>query len=243
MTTFDALSGNYDAGRLGYANDIYTTLAGFGLAPDSKILDIACGTGLGGGPLIDNNYDVTGVDISAPMLERARRLYPQGRFVEGSALSLPFEAERFGVVLSAQAFHHFDRAVAMREALRVLRPGGTVAIWWKYLMSDDPVKIAHDEAARDLGVEPPYSGLTGGFKEFYAAPLRDHSLRVIPWRASQPLSKYMQYERSRASVRAAFGVKADDYFSALERRLHERSGDGDPVLSLSYMHYAYLGKK
>ncbi|MDP9025536.1 MAG: methyltransferase domain-containing protein, partial [Candidatus Eremiobacteraeota bacterium] len=222
---------------------VYTGLVGFGLAPNHKIIDIACGTGLAGGPLAENNYDVTGVDLSTQMIERARKRYPQARFVEASALKLPFDSESFDFAISGQAFHHFDRTVAMREALRVVRPGGGIAIWWKYLMSDDPVKIARDETTRELGFEPVQSGLIGGFKEFYAAPLREHSLRVVPWRVAQPLSKYMEYEKSRASVREALGPTADAYFLRLENRLAERSGQRDPVLSLSFMHYVYLGKK
>lgn len=243
MKSFDDLARAYDAGRLGYANDVYTALVGFGLTPAAKILDVGCGTGLGSGPLVENNYHVTGVDISMPMLERARERYPEARFVEGSALQLPFDRETFDLAISAQAFHHFDRTVAMRELLRVLKPNGIVAIWWKYLMSDDPVKIARDDVTRAMGVEPVPSGLTGGFKEFYAAPLREHTLRVVPWRVAQPLSQYMEYERSRANVRAALGSRADEYFAALETRLREGASAADPVLALSYMHYVYLGRK
>lgn len=243
MTSFDARSGDYDGGRVGYANEVYTTLAGFGLAPHQKIVDIGCGTGLASAPLIESGYRVTGVDISVPMLGRARARFPEAHFVEGAAEDLPFQPQQFDAAICAQAFHHFDRTAAMREILRVLRPGGIVAVWWKHLMSDDAVKIARDEAAVELGFEPIASGLRGGFKEFYAAPFSEHSLRVIPWRMAQPLSQYMQYERSRASVADKLGDNAGKYFTALERRLRERQGAENPVLSLSFMHYVYLGKK
>lgn len=243
MTAYDAISGSYNAGRLGYANDVYSALIGFGLTPSTKILDIACGTGLASGPLIENDYDVTGIDLSTPMLGSARARYPKRIFIEGSALSLPFDAGEFDLAISAQAFHHFDRTVAMREALRVLRPGGILAIWWKHMVSDDPIKITRDQVVRDLGVEPFRSGLIGGFREFYAAPLREHILRVIPWRTTQPLSAYMQYEHSRKIALESLGSKVDAYFAMLEERLRGRSESPDPVLTLSYNQYLYLGKK
>lgn len=243
MTSFDARSFDYDAGRLGYSNEVYTTLAGFGMAPHQKVLDVGCGTGLACAPLIENGFNVTGVDISATMLDRARAHFPDAHFVQAPAEDLPFQQQQFDAAISAQAFHHFDRTAAMREVFRVLRPGAVVAIWWKHLMSDDPVKIARDEAAVELGFEPIPSGLRGGFKEFYAAPFSEHSLRVIPWRIAQPLSQYMHYERSRASVADRLGDNAEKYFTALERRLRERQNAENPVLSLSFMHYVYLGKK
>ncbi len=243
MSTYDTLSESYDAGRLGYSNEVYTTLVSFGLQPSHKILDVACGTGLASGPFVENNYDVTGVDVAEPMLAHARMRFPEGRFVQAAAEKLPFDAESFDVALSAQAFHHLDRAAAIREMLRVLRPNGIIAIWWKHLLNDDAVKLLREELIRELGAEPPVSGLKGGFREFYGAPLREHSLRVIPWRSSIPLSKYMKYECSRKSIVDVLGSKAERYYSELENRLHEKFGDGDPFLTLTYTHYLYLGKK
>ncbi len=243
MTTYDELSESYDAGRVGYASDLYNTLVEYGLSPSQNVLDVGCGTGLASAPLVQNDYDVTGLDISEPMLAHARARYPEARFVKGSAESLPFEAQSFDMVISAQALHHVDRSAAMREIVRVLKPHGIVAVWWKYLMSDDAAKLLRDETMRELGAEPPLSGLKGGFREFYAAPLREHSLRVIPWRSSMPLSKYIQYERSRKSVRDALGGNAEEYYYKLQERMEAAFGAGDPMVPLAYTHYLYLGKK
>ena len=243
MTTYDILSESYDAGRLGYSNEVYTTLVGFGIEPSHKILDVACGTGLAGGPFIENNYDVTGIDIAQPMLAHARLRFPDGRFVQGSAEKLPFEAESFDVAISAQAFHHLDRNAAIREMLRVLQPSGIIAIWWKHLVGDDAVKMLREELIRELGSEPPPQGLKGGFREFYGAPLQEHALRVIPWNTSMPLSKYMKYERSRKRIVDALGTKAEPYYSELETRLRAKFGEGDPLVPLAFTQYLYLGKK
>lgn len=244
MTTFDSLAAEYDAGRLGYSNELYGMLEGYGLRANTPLLDIGCGTGLASGPLIAKGHAVTGVDPSVPMLDLARRAYPRAAWVEGVAEALPFEDRSFGAVISAQSFHHVDRAQAMAEIARVLKPGGIVAIWWKHLMGDDVVKIVRERVATELGVEPPRSGLQGGFREFYAARFADNALRVIPWRTALPLSKYMHYERSRQSIRGAFGANAEEYFERLENRLRERlPAHDDPVVALSYTHYLYLAKK
>lgn len=243
MSAYDALAADYDGGRTGYAHDLYDALVSYGLKPSMNVLDVGCGTGLASGPLAENGFSVTGVDPSEPMLAYARKNHPTMKVVAGRAEALPFKDRSFDALVSAQTFHHVERAQAMREALRVLRPGGIIAIWWKRIMSDDPVEVIRRElfAAMDLGM-PPSGGLNGGFREFYGAPLAEHTLRVIPWRRALTVGEFVRYERSRKVVRDALGGRADTYFSALEARLIERYGGNAAQVSLAYMHYVYLGK-
>lgn len=241
--TFDSLAENYDAGRIGYAPEVYTHLVAFGLDQRRRTLDIGCGTGLASGPFIKNGFNLTGVDPSEPMLAHAKRRFPEAEWVVGTAEKLPFEDESFDAAISAQIMHRVDRVAAMHEILRVLRPNGVVGIWWKHLMSDDAVKIMRDDAANEVGIETPASGLRGGFKEFYAAPFREHSLRVVPWRAAATIDQVVQMERSRGNVHDRMGSKLEAYVAAFERRLHERFGAGDAYVPLSYTHYVYLAKK
>ncbi|HLI94994.1 MAG TPA: class I SAM-dependent methyltransferase [Candidatus Baltobacteraceae bacterium] len=238
-----ALAQEYANSRSGYSNELYDTIAQFGLRRNATILDVGCGTGLASEPFATNGFPVTGVDPSEAMLAAASQRLPSATFVKGEAEALPFPNERFDVVISAQTFHWIDRARALAEAYRVLRRGGIVAIWWKHIMSNDAIKILRDDVIRELGKDPIESGLGGGFKEFYASPFVQQTLRVLPWRIAMPLDRYLGYERSRCSVRKALGAKADDYFRRLESRLHERVGPGNPTISLAYIQYLYMAKK
>lgn len=242
MTSFDTLVTEYDAGRLGYSNDVYNTLVAFGVVPKHAILDIGCGTGLASAPLIENGYNVTGVDPSEPMLAVAKERYPEAKWVRGTAEALPFDADSFDVAISAQAFHHADPRAGIAEIKRVLRPRGIVAIWWKSLMSDDPIKQLRDSIARDMGIAPLASSWRGGFRDFYSAEFSETAVRVIPWSTIVTLGKFLHYERSRKIVRDEFGTNASEYFERLEARLRETFGEGDPILPLSYTHFLYLAK-
>jgi len=77
---------------------------------------------------------VVATDLTAPMLEAARRfLRERGarnvRFQEADAGALPFEDASFDLVTCRIAAHHFpDVAAFVREAARVARPGGRVAV-------------------------------------------------------------------------------------------------------------------
>jgi ubiquinone/menaquinone biosynthesis C-methylase UbiE len=95
-----------------------------------------------------------------------------------TADALPYPDERFDLVMSAQAFHRFDRTRALAEAHRVLRPGGIVAIWF-----------AHGATQASETTERP---MPSGFREFYAADqFFDQTLRVLPRRT--PAGMQMQY--------------------------------------------------
>ena len=154
MSKFDALAERYDASRIGYSNDVYNNLVAFGLKKGHRILDIGCGTGLASGPLIENGFDVTGVDPSASMIERANANYPRSRWGVGSAEKLAVPDNAVDGAISAQAFDLMNRDAAINEVVRVLKPGGIISIWWKHLASDDAVKLLRDDVARDLGFEP-----------------------------------------------------------------------------------------
>lgn len=238
-----SLAQDYALYRSGYSNELYDFIAQFGLRRGASILDVGCGSGIASEPFAMNGFPVTGVDPSQAMLAAAAQRLPNATFVKGEAEALPFPNERFDVVISAQTFHWVDRARALSEAYRVLRPGGIIAIWWKHLMSTDAVKELRDQVVRSLGKDPVESGLAGGFKEFYASQFAQQTLRVVPWRATMPLEQYIGYERSRCSVRKALGAQADEYFRLLEAALRERLGSGNPRLPLAYIQYLYMAKK
>ncbi|MFW0861672.1 MAG: class I SAM-dependent methyltransferase [Dethiobacter sp.] len=101
------------------------------LAPLShrKVLDLGGGTGKLAAQLEKAGANVWLLDSSTAMLKRARRLLPSNRAVLGDAASLPFAENSFDVVMIVDALHHFRKQeIVLEEALRVLRPGGTLAI-------------------------------------------------------------------------------------------------------------------
>jgi SAM-dependent methyltransferase len=96
-----------------------------------RVLDLGCGTGQLAHRLrlVGAGLQVVGCDFSAGMLRQARTGDRAVDWVQGDAMRLPFAAARFDAVVSTQAFHWFpDRAAALHEVARVLRPGGCLVL-------------------------------------------------------------------------------------------------------------------
>jgi demethylmenaquinone methyltransferase/2-methoxy-6-polyprenyl-1,4-benzoquinol methylase len=97
--------------------------------PGSRVLDVATGTGAVALELLRHGCTVVGVDQSPGMLAVAReRLEGRAELVEASAESLPFADGEFDAVTFTYLLRYVDRPdEVLRELVRVVRPGGTVA--------------------------------------------------------------------------------------------------------------------
>ena len=97
-----------------------------------RVLDVACGTGaltLAVAERVGREGSVTGLDANGDMLAVARRKSAAVAWIEGRAEALPLPDGGFDAVVSQFGFMFFaDRAKALREMMRVLRPGGRLAV-------------------------------------------------------------------------------------------------------------------
>jgi ubiquinone/menaquinone biosynthesis C-methylase UbiE len=117
--------------------DAVWSMAGSELGAASEILDVGCGSGRWLAELAEDHRvsgDLRGVDVLAARVRAAReRLGERAQIAIADARRLPFADSGFGIVtlftvlssLSCAA----DVELALREALRVLRPGGVLLIW------------------------------------------------------------------------------------------------------------------
>lgn len=152
-TTYDAKwSISYDERCTTYATDRFAAVAGRQGWPYASALELGCGTGffllnlILGGVIARDGGAVT--DISPGMVEVARRnarslgFEVAGRVAD--AESLPFPDASFDLVVGHAVLHHIpDVELALREVLRVLRPGG------RFVFAGEPTRYG-DVIARRL---------------------------------------------------------------------------------------------
>ena len=97
--------------------------------PGDRVLDAACGTGDLAIIAAKAGGDVTGLDFSERMLERARRKAPDLDWMRGDLLALPFEDESFDAATVGFGVRNVaDLPGALEQLRRVLRPGGRLGI-------------------------------------------------------------------------------------------------------------------
>ena len=94
-----------------------------------RVLDIAAGTGTSSMALKKPGVDVVAADFSKGMLAEGKTRYPELEFVFADAMKLPFKDAEFDVVTMSFGLRNVqDRNVALKEFLRVLKPGGRLVI-------------------------------------------------------------------------------------------------------------------
>lgn len=103
-----------------------------GLQPGQQVLDVACGTGAvarAAHAIVGPTGAVTGCDLNAGMLEVARQTAPDITWVQSDAAALAFADDTFDAVICQSALMFFpEPATAMREMVRVAKPGGIVVL-------------------------------------------------------------------------------------------------------------------
>jgi ubiquinone/menaquinone biosynthesis C-methylase UbiE len=128
------------------------------LSGASRLLDIACGPGNFTGNLADQlpaGGLAVGLDISVPMLTRAVQdnSGPRTCYVRGDAGTLPFGDETFDAVCCFGALYLMPEPFQVaREMVRVLRPGGRVAILTSYAGRTPVVRYATEASAKVIGL-------------------------------------------------------------------------------------------
>jgi demethylmenaquinone methyltransferase / 2-methoxy-6-polyprenyl-1,4-benzoquinol methylase len=97
--------------------------------PGNRVLDACCGTGDLAIAARREGGQVTGVDFSERMLERARRKSPEIEWVQGDVMALPFEDASFDSVTVGFGVRNVaDLEEGLRELRRVLRLGGKLGV-------------------------------------------------------------------------------------------------------------------
>jgi SAM-dependent methyltransferase len=133
LSGWDANIGGYDSAFGSVARQtVVPMLDAARVTRGMRVLDICCGPGMLAAGTLERDAEAVGLDFSAQAVELARRLVPKGRFQQGDAQALPFPAGSFDAVLCGYGVMHLpEPAAALREMLRVLRPGGraVLSVW------------------------------------------------------------------------------------------------------------------
>lgn len=162
-----------------HAEALNTLIEMSSVSSKDNVLDVACGSGIVSCAFAKYARHVTGVDITAEMLEQARKLQTQNNltnleWVLGDADPLKFNSNKFSIVLSRFSFHHFlEYEKVFEEMIRVCIPGGIVMVVDVALPNEK--RKAYDEM--ELLRDPSHTGVLSPdiFKNLFQHPFLTNS--------------------------------------------------------------------
>lgn len=248
---FGRTAEDYATHRAGFPPSLFAHLRALGLGlPGQRAVDLGSGTGSLARGLATQGCRVVAVDVAAPLLEQATRLAAE----QGTTLEVRVaRAEDTGlptgeadVVTAGQCWHWFDRPAAAREALRLLRPAGSVVIaHFDWLPLAGNVVEATEALIRRHNPDWTMGGGTG----IYPAWPRDLAeagfggITTSSWDEAVPYSP----ESWRGRIRASAGVGATlspaevDAFDGELEALLARDFPG-PVLAVPHRVFVVCGR-
>ena len=138
-------------------------------APGMRILEVACGTGIVTRSLLERlptDGQLVAVDLNAPMVDYARAALPTDSRFElrtADAQALPFPDATFDAYVCQFGVMFFpDKASALREMKRVLKPGGELLVnVWRPLIDNRFAHVVQQLILKRFPLDPP---------RFYEAP-------------------------------------------------------------------------
>ena len=161
------------------------------LPKGSRVLDVGCGIG-GSARILSNDYgfDVVGISISQEQIKRANELTNNHnfcRFEVMNALDLKFPKGSFDGVWSVEAGPHIiDKQKFADEMLRVLRPGGVLAIadWNQRDLTKNPLNFLEKFIMNQLLIQwthPEFSSIEGFTNNLLNSPYCGSSVETSNW--------------------------------------------------------------
>ena len=199
----------------------------------STVVELGAGTGKFTDRLVELGHDVLATDPVEEMLAHLRERHPGVRVAQSPAEAVPVATRSVDTVVAAQSFHWFDTDAALREAARMLKPEGRIALVWNEMDVRIPwVRRLQGLIGPSEHLEDPTDVLVGSTLFGY--------VEETTFRFWQPLRKEQLRDlvASRSSV-AVLDPMARERLLRKVDELYDNNGSGPDGVLLPYMTRCY----
>ncbi|MFK8851024.1 class I SAM-dependent methyltransferase [Streptomyces sp. Ac-502] len=201
---FNSAAAQYEASRPSYPPALLDVVEAFLHRPWAEVraADVGAGTGIATALLRERGAEVIGVEPGEAMAAESRRVLPDVPIVRGDGNHLPLAASSHDLITYAQSWQWTDTSRSVPEALRVLRPGGALTIWWNTTAFDVPwIHAQQERIAQHCGVPPRSAVRPDDHEAIRLAGLTGLQVtrRHIRWQRTVPLDTHLANISSRSA--------------------------------------------
>lgn len=131
--TFSKVISDYDAARPGYPKELYDKVISFsGIGADAEVLEVGAGTGQATDLFLTGDFRYDLLEVSDEQVAFLQQKY--GNNSKVTVKKDYFEQyqteKKYDLIYSATAFHWVDSWIGYPKAWEMLKPGGTMAVFW-----------------------------------------------------------------------------------------------------------------
>ena len=159
---FDEIVVNYDKARWDYPNALIEDILKYHGAGNRKnALEIGAGTGKATAPFLNAGFDVTAVELGANMasfIQEKFKDYDNFKVIIGAFEDVLLEDNSYDLIYAASAFHWVDAEIGCPKVFRLLKNGGTFALFRSNVISADEDEL--------------YEEIQSAYKKYYHKPYK-----------------------------------------------------------------------
>ncbi|MBI4220737.1 MAG: methyltransferase domain-containing protein [Chloroflexi bacterium] len=241
----------YDEVRPGYPDALIADVIRLSGIPETgRMLEIGCGPGKATIQLAPSGRRILCIEPVPEMIDVARRRcagFPNVRFARSTFEDFNASDELFDLVVSAQAFHWVRPEIGFRKAGQLLKPGGSIALFWsENRIADGRLQQSLDDAYRRLarGMHAPHPG-RGSWSGRIAERISETGLfdpvttRRYPWTIEFDTDRWIKLQKTSSDHRTLPQAQLDALLAEVRRTIDERGGK----LKLSVETVVFLARR
>ncbi|WP_207726916.1 class I SAM-dependent methyltransferase [Anaerosolibacter carboniphilus] len=146
---FDEVVLSYEKRRPNYGLELFEDIIKYAaINRDKSIIEVGCGTGQATEPFLKTKCKVTAVELGENLAAHTRKKYfnyPNLEVIQSAFEDYECEDSTFDMLYSATAFHWIPDEIGYKKAYRIIKNGGTLALFWNRPSVNSKENLLHQK--------------------------------------------------------------------------------------------------
>jgi ubiquinone/menaquinone biosynthesis C-methylase UbiE len=146
---FDEAVLNYEKRRPNYGIELFKDVIKYAeITMGKSLLEVGCGTGQGTEPFLKTKCKLTAVELGENLASYTRekfKVYKNFNVVRSAFEDYACDDNKFDMLYSATAFHWIPDEIGYKKANRIIKSGGTIALFWNRPSPNDKDNPVHQK--------------------------------------------------------------------------------------------------